>query len=203
MKKRISCLLLAAALGAMFSAPSWALQSTDDSQITGQWNFVTPPKIRTDIITGAQEFRSPSYVIKSDSTTYTATNTTTDGISVTVLPWTMTPGKSLRITVSGNITGANAAKSVKLYLDDAAIVTLTTASGTTGNYVAQFIVMSTGAATQNLNGWLASNSVAPLVVIATDTTAWNTAPRVVKVQLTSGNAGDSVTATTQIVELLP
>lgn len=118
------------------------------------------------------------------------------GSSITLADGWFTEGKTLKYTVGGAVTGANAAISVALYFEDGAVCTLQTANGAAGDWEAEFIVVAEAAAAQRIIGKLIAEAGAEVKVdYATDnsdTAAVGTIP--VKLQITSGNAGDTITA---------
>lgn len=145
-------------------------------------------------------------IVNTDYADYAAVNQTTDGTSVTVPDAVLVAGKSLRFKLAGTCTGANANKSIILYIDDAAIVTLSTDAGTdVGDWTAEFILMASGSATQRVTGNLIMAAAAIVTTdYATDTTNFSDGgTTTVKTQVISGNAGDTITQTMCIVEFLP
>ena len=118
------------------------------------------------------------------------------GGGVTLADGWFTEGKTLKFVVGGTVTGANGTISVMLYLEDAAVCTLTTADGAAGDWVAEFIVVATGTATQRIIGKLtAEGGVENKVDYAADTTdtaAAGTIP--VKLQMALANADDAITS---------
>jgi hypothetical protein len=155
------------------------------------------------------DFQASRSSVTVDSTSHTATNQTTDGTSISIPAGMFAAGKTLRITAGGTITGANAVKSVILYVDDAAIVTLTSTAAAAGNWRAVFEVGEyTDLAHQRCMGTLiagaATGATAADVKVgyATDTTDFASA-KTIKLQVVSGNAGDTIVQQYGVVEWLP
>lgn len=156
-------------------------------------------------------FKAKAYAALSllkDNTSHAATNQTTDGISVTIPAKQLKLGRSLRVTAAGTITGANATKAVKLYLKDGVVATLTFPSTAVGNFMATFIVSElTDYAHQRIcasgicgtnagaTGGYACEYQAATKDLSVDAT--------LKTQVVSGNAGDTITQTMALIELLP
>ena len=118
------------------------------------------------------------------------------GSSLTIADGWFTEGKTIRYTVVGTVVGANAAIGVDLYFEDGSVMALDTANGAAGDYVATFEIVGTASNTQRIQGMLRAEGGAELIVdYATDNTdsaAAGTIP--IKVQITSGNGGDTITA---------
>ncbi len=106
-----------------------------------------------------------------------------------------TEGKTFRATAGGTVTGANAAISVILYFEDAAIMTLSTADGAAGDWTADFTIVAVSNTAQRVIGKLFAQAGADNKVdYAADThdiAATGTIP--MKLQIVSGNAGDTIT----------
>jgi len=149
-------------------------------------------------------------VIAQGSTQSTANNTTADvtGSSLTLADGWFTAGKTLRWTLAGTVTGDNDRITVILYIDDAAISTITStdAAGAAGDWKATFILHEhTDAANQDVMGELhcAGDTDADATAIAydTDTTDFNDGgTTVVKCQIETENAGDTITCEYVMVE---
>jgi hypothetical protein len=146
---------------------------------------------------GAEQ-RRPPYV---DATTHTATNTTTDGTSITMPAGTFAAGRSVKFTCGGTLTGTNAGKSVILYVDDAAIITHSIASASTGDWVATFVVTEyTDLAHQKVIGSISTGNEADSKSdYAVDTTDFAD-EQVIKTQVVSANASDTITQEYCLVE---
>ena len=118
------------------------------------------------------------------------------GSLVTLADGWFVEGSTLKYTVVGTVVGANAAPSVALYLEDGAVCTLTCSNGAAGDWQAEFIVIATASNAQRITGRLVAEGGAELITdYATDNTdisAVGTIP--VKLQITSGNAGDTITS---------
>jgi len=143
-------------------------------------------------------------VIAQGSTQTSVANDTADetGSSLSLADGWFTAGKTLKITIYGTCTGANAIKNVILYIDDAAIVTLATASADVGDWKAEFILHEhTDTANQDAMGVLTMDQEAVYVDYATDTTDFNDGgATTVKCQIVSGNASDTITAEYVLIE---
>lgn len=143
-------------------------------------------------------------IIAQGSTQTNANNGTEDvtGSSLSLADGWFTAGKTLKWTVYGTCAGANAAKHVILYIDNAAIVDLTLDAADVGDFVVEFIMHEhTDTANQDAMGRLTMNDEAVYVDYATDTTDMNDGgATTVKLQLTSGDAGDTITADYVVVE---
>lgn len=139
----------------------------------------------------------------------TGVATTVDGLSVVLPAGKLKAGRILRITAFGTIVGGNAAKAVKLFIDDAVVATCTLLATAVGNFKAEFLVFEhTDLAHQLIAGLLqcATNAGATTSVAAdvqTDTTNFGSADRTVKLQFYSNNAGDTITGKVAMIELLP
>jgi hypothetical protein len=124
------------------------------------------------------------------------------GSSLTLEDGWFTEGKTLRYTAGGNVTAGNAAVSVKLYFEDAAVMTLSTTDGAAGDWIAEFILVGVDATNQRIIGKLGAEAGAELIcdyaADTTDTGAAGTIP--IKLQITSGDAGDTITAEYVVVE---
>jgi hypothetical protein len=118
------------------------------------------------------------------------------GSSIELADGWFTEGRTLKYTVGGTVTGANASISVALYFEDGAVCTLSTAGGAAGDYVAEFTVVAASASAQRIIGNLQAEAGAETKIdYATDdsdTAAVGTIP--VKLQITSADAGDTITA---------
>jgi len=138
-------------------------------------------------------------VIGQYGTSNTCVSGTSDVPSSTVTPadgWWVA-GKALEWTCVGNMTGTNAAKHFILYVDDAAIIDITTPATAAGDFVFTATVFQTdesiSGVTQILYATLFCESGVSETQTdyATDTSLFSgTSP--FKLQVTSGNAGDTV-----------
>ena len=91
-------------------------------------------------------------ILAKDYTDRAANNATVDGITLSVPITQLVAGKALEIEVTGISVGANAAKQVLLYIDDAAIGTLTFASTMVGNFYAKFLMVMAATNAQRVSG---------------------------------------------------
>lgn len=118
------------------------------------------------------------------------------GSSLTLADGWFLEGSTIRYTVVGSVTGANAAISVALYLEDGAKMTLQTTDGAAGDYVAEFEIIATASNAQRIQGKLVAEGGTELkcdyATASIDTAAAGTIP--IKLQITSGNAGDTITS---------
>ncbi len=104
-------------------------------------------------------------------------------------------GKTLKYTITGTKTGANAAMIVHLYLLDAAVLSLTASDGAAGDWTAEIIVHEyTDAAHQKITGKLFVNGKVGVVDYAEATKDMAAGATTIKAQIQSQNAGDTVTA---------
>ena len=146
-------------------------------------------------------------VIAHGATQTSATNGTADvtGSSLTLASGWLKAGKSIRWTIAGTISGTNAAKSVILYVDDAAIITLTTASVDAGSWQAVLTLHEyTDAANQKCTGVLCVNNSKTICAYVADTTDFaDGGATTVKAQIVSGNAGDTIKSEVVLIEYLP
>jgi hypothetical protein len=131
-----------------------------------------------------------------DTTTLSATDEAdVTGGGVTVPDGWFTAGKALKFVAGGTNTGANGTISVILDVEGADAMKLTTADGAAGDWVAEFTIIATGAATQKIIGKLiAEGGVETKVDYATGTVDTATAGTIpMKLQLDLGHADDSIT----------
>jgi hypothetical protein len=145
-------------------------------------------------------------VISTDYADHAATNETADGTSVSVPDGVLITGTSLEFEVSGTESGGNATSDVILYIDDAAIITLSQGDNAdTGDWVAKFVIVASGTATQRVYGWMIeAGEILYTCDVATDTTDFNDgSATTVKTQLTSDNVGDTITQKTCKVVFYP
>jgi hypothetical protein len=124
-----------------------------------------------------------------------ATTVDVTGAALTLADGWFTEGKTFRIKAGGVVTGANGVVSVALYLEDAAVCTLTTGSAAAGDWTAEFQIVATGAATQRIIGTLvAGGGTDPISDYAADTTDTATAGTVpLKLQVGLAHADDDIT----------
>lgn len=144
-------------------------------------------------------------VVSQDSTQTSANNTTSDvtGSSLTLADGWFGAGKTLKWTMYGTCTGANAVKNIILYIDDGAIVTLATQAADVGDWKAEFILHEhTAYATQDAMGVALMNQEGIITDYATDTTDFNDGgTTTVKCQIQSTNGGDTITVEYIVVEM--
>lgn len=166
--------------------------------------IITP----TDATIADRTITLPNYsgsvplIVSQSSTQSSANNTTTDvtGSSISLGP-EFVAGSTLKWTVAGTITGANAAKNVILYIDDAAIITLATQAATAGDYEAT-CTMAENTALANQKAYCKMVVAAGSDIefdYAADTTNFATA-KTVKMQIVSANAGDTITTEHAVIE---
>lgn len=143
-------------------------------------------------------------VIAQDLADKDGSGATVDGISVTVPAGQMLAGTALRFTVAGTCTGTNDTKTLTLYIDNADIVTLTTAAGDVGDWHATFIMgQVTDLAHQRCVGTLTmGDTIYHQTDYGEDTSDFSGAI-VVKVRVATVNAGDHLIEKLGIVEFLP
>lgn len=149
-------------------------------------------------------------VLKVDIGDHAATGaaTTVDGTSYSVKTNVLKAGRAIRVTIYGTMSGTNAAKAVRLYIDDAAIATLTPLSTAVGNWKAEFVIWDyTDAAHQLVTGVItvgtnagATTSIAADIQV--DTTNFGIAARTIKTQVYSNHASDTITQKACVMELL-
>lgn len=187
--------------GVLYASGGIQYEGSDDASET-TIAFADPSGDRT--ITFPDYSGGVPVVVSQDMTSHSANNTTTDGTSVTIPAGVFAAGKSMRFTLSGTCVGANAAKSVILYIDNAAILTLTTDGADVGDWQATFIMAEhTDLAHQKVMGTVTmGDGVEHITDYATDTTDFSGAITV-KTQVVSGNAGDTIVQEMGIVEFLP
>jgi hypothetical protein len=102
--------------------------------------------------------------------------------------------KTLRYTLTGTKTGANAAMVVHLYLLDAQVMSLTASDAAAGDWTATFVVHEyTGTANQKITGTLQVNGKVSVVDYAAATKNMAAGATTIKAQIQSQNAGDTVT----------
>lgn len=125
-----------------------------------------------------------------------ATTVDVTGAVLTLADGWFIEGKTFRVTAGGTVTGANGAITVALYLEDAAVCTLTTGSAAAGDWTAEFIIVATAAATQRIIGTLVAGAgTDPISDYAADTTDTATAGTIpLKLQVGLVHADDSITA---------
>ncbi|MBI5550742.1 MAG: hypothetical protein HY911_04485 [Desulfobacterales bacterium] len=117
------------------------------------------------------------------------------GSSITLADGWFAEGKTLKYTLGGTVTGANGAVSVILYLEDGAVMTLTSADGAAGDWTAEFTVVAVSATAQRIIGVLRAEGGAEVITdYATDNTAIGAAGTIpVKAQINLANAADVIT----------
>lgn len=137
-------------------------------------------------------------VVQQGYTQTSCNNTTSDvtGSSLTLADGWFTEGRALRFVLGGTSAGGNAVVGVDLYVEDGSKMALDTASAGTGDWTAEFTIIATGAATQRIVGILRAEAGAEIITdyatAAVNTATAGTIP--IKCQLTTGAAGDTMTA---------
>lgn len=128
-----------------------------------------------------------------------ATSTDVAGSSLTLAANWLSAGKTLKYTVAGVKTSANAAMKIYLYLKDATVMTLTASGSTASDYVADFTLTElTDYAHQKIFGCLRSHGFATCdYASATKDVSGSTT---VKVIIESQHASDGVTAEYTVIE---
>jgi len=143
-----------------------------------------------------------SLVVAKDGTAYTATNQTTVSMLIPFVAGAVPIGRAFRFTCGGTIAGANAAKSVTWRTDTTDALTLTTALGAVGGWIATFYIYFPTVASQRIVGILAVDAVANIGSRATAAVNFATAHSM-GMTIVSGNASDTVTQDWAVCELLP
>lgn len=116
------------------------------------------------------------------------------GSSISMASGWFSATKTLKYTLTGTKTGANAAMIVHLYLLDAAVMSLTDSSAVAGDWTATFILHEyTGTANQKITGTLQVAGKVSVVDYAAATKDMAAGATTVKCQIQSQNAGDTVT----------
>jgi len=116
------------------------------------------------------------------------------GSDLTMASGWFSAGKTLKYTITGTKTGANAAMIVHLYLLDATVISLTASDAAAGDWTATFIVHEyTDTAHQKITGILNVNGKVSVVDYATATKDMAAGATTIKAQIQSQNAGDTVT----------
>ena len=117
------------------------------------------------------------------------------GSSISMASGWFSATKTLKYTVTGTKTGANAAMIVHLYLLDAAVMSLTASDAAAADWTATFIVHEyTDTANQKITGTLQVNGKVSVVDYAAATKNMAAGATPIKVQIQSQNAGDTVTS---------
>jgi len=118
------------------------------------------------------------------------------GCTITVPDGFFTSGRAFKFVAGGTVTGANGTISVILDVEGADAMKLTTADGAAGDWMAEFTIVATGAATQKIIGKLvAEGGVETKVDYATGSVNTATAGTIpMKLQLDLGHADDSITS---------
>lgn len=118
------------------------------------------------------------------------------GSSVTLADGWFSEGRTLQYYVAGTSTGGNGIITIHLYFEDGQVMSLATAAGAAGDWVAEFTIVAVSSTSQRITGILRAQAGAEVVAdYATDNTdisAVGTVP--VKLQIQSANAGDTVTS---------
>lgn len=131
------------------------------------------------------------------STTNTAATVT--GSSVTLLENGVIDGMTFRWKVTGTLTGGNAAFTLKLYWNSTTLLTLTSDAATAVDWVAEIVMRLYGGAVQKICGFMLNDSEDPDVDYAAGTTDLR-GGGTLKLVITSGNSGDTVTTEMVTVE---
>jgi hypothetical protein len=158
---------------------------------------VTTPTITSPTITGSAAGAVP-IVVQQGYTQFSHSEATTvdvTGAALTLADGYFTEGKTYHIKAGGTVTGINGAVTVALYLEDGAVCTMTTGSAAAGDWMAEFTITSTGAATQRIVGHLIAGGGTDIVSdYAADTTNSATAGTIpLKLQVGLANAADTIT----------
>jgi hypothetical protein len=121
-----------------------------------------------------------------------ATYTDIIGSSVSIADDTFVAGKSIVWKLTGTCTATNADKLVKLYIDNADIVTLTIVAANTADWEAEIrMVEYTDFAHQICSGRILQNGIAPIVDTAVlDTTDFASGDKTVKLRAYTNHASD-------------
>jgi len=143
-------------------------------------------------------------IIAQSSAQITSTNSIADvtGSSLSLPDGWFGAGKTLKWTLYGTCSGANAAKNIMLYIDNAAIVTLATEAADVGDWKAEFILHEhTAFATQDAMGVALMDNEAVIADYATDTTDFNDGgATTVKCQIQSQHSSDDISVEYVVVE---
>lgn len=165
---------------------------------TGTINIPTSIAADTSTIKG-----SPIVIVGQSNTTATVTGATSGdatGSSITLPAGWFATGKTLKWTVAGTKTGANAAMRVHLYLLDADVMTITSSAVTAADWRAVFYLSSkSGTASQNAVGCFNANAVTPTCDYAAVTKTVSDST-VAKIRIESQNASDTVTSEYVLIE---
>lgn len=151
-----------------------------------------------------QRFRAEPTVVGGNYTTDTTSSTTAKtvtGSTVNFLPGQVQPGLWLRYKCSGTKTATNAAHTLKLYINNTLVQTLTADDATAVDWVAEFNLVFTGPATQRCYGTMLSDTADPEVEYDTGTVNTTSETKVYLVA-TAGNASDTVTVNMLSIEQL-
>lgn len=139
----------------------------------------------------------PLAIAQSATQTSQAGAGTTDvtGSDLTMASGWFSAGKTLKYTITGTKTGANAAMIVHLYLLDATVISLTASDAAAGDWTAEIVVHEyTDTAHQKITGKLFVNGKVGVVDYAAATKDMAAGATTIKAQIQSQNAGDTVTA---------
>jgi hypothetical protein len=142
-----------------------------------------------------------------DGVSYAATNTTTNSSSILIPANTLSVGRSLVFKVWGTIVGANAAKTIELVVGSTVLASIAFAATAVGNFYSEFTLMEvTDKAHQRLGAYgVCGTKVGATTDLAVDneTATQNVATALTfQIKLISANAGDTITQTMCIAELL-
>lgn len=116
------------------------------------------------------------------------------GSLVTVADLAFAEGYTLHYVLGGTVVGANGTISVSLYFEDATVMTLTTANGAAGDWIAEFTVVGVSGTAQRIVGSLIAEAGAELKCdYAADTTTIAAAGTIpVKCIIDLGDAADAI-----------
>lgn len=140
-------------------------------------------------------------VINGSRVQQSTTTTAADvyGSQVYLLPGECEDGLVLRWTVAGTLTGGNAAFTLKLYLDSTLLQTMTSDAATAGDWFAMVTMYCAGGAVEKIGSTLLLDTEDPDVQFDAGTTSLQNGGTL-KLVITSGNSGDTVTSDMCFVE---
>lgn len=158
---------------------------------------ITSPTITSPTITGTSAGAVP-IVVQQGYTQFShsaATTVDVTGAALTLADGAFIEGETYRIKAGGVVTGTNGTITVALYLEDAAVCSLTTADAAAGDWTAEFTIIATAAATQRIVGTLWAGGGADIKSdYAADTTNTATAGTIpLKLQVGLAHADDTIT----------
>jgi len=79
------------------------------------------------------------------------------GYTITVADTQLIAGDGLRITFAGNVSALNGTSTIRLYIDDAAFVTLTL--GAAEDFHGQFVMYLSGTAAEEISGYVTGGTI--------------------------------------------